>query len=42
VVHDDPQVHKFHRHTLLNGLDEISLTLEHEDRITAYEKAHTA
>ena len=40
VVHNDPQVHKFHRYTMLNGLDEISLTLEHEDKITAYEKAH--
>ena len=27
------------RHSLLNGLDEISLTLEHEDKITAYERA---
>ncbi len=40
VIHNDPQVHKFHRYTILNGLDEISLTLEHEDKITAYEKAH--
>ena len=40
VIHNDPQVHKFHRYTLLNGLDEINLTLEHEDKITAYEKAH--
>ena len=40
VIHNDPQVHEFHRYTILNGLDEISLTLEHEDKITAYEKAH--
>ena len=40
VVHNDPQIHTFHRYTMLNGLDEISLTLEHEDKITAYEKAH--
>ncbi len=41
LIHNDPQVHKFHRYTLLNGLDEISLTLEHEDEITAYEESHT-
>ena len=28
------------RHRLLNGLDEIALTLAHEDAITAYETAH--
>ena len=28
------------RHRLLNGLDEIGLTLQHEDRIEAYEAAH--
>ena len=28
------------RHRLLNGLDEIALTLEHEDEIAAYERAH--
>ena len=36
-VHNDPQTHKFRRHCLLNGLDDISLTLEHEDKIAAYE-----
>jgi 3-isopropylmalate/(R)-2-methylmalate dehydratase small subunit len=29
----DPEI----KHRLLNGLDDISLTLEHEDEITAYE-----
>ena len=33
------QVDEFRRHCLLNGLDDIALTLEHEDKITAYEKA---
>lgn len=33
------QVDQFRRHCLLNGLDDIALTLEHEDKITAYEKA---
>ena len=34
------QVDDFRRHCLLNGLDDIGLTLAHEDKITAYEKAH--
>ena len=37
VVHNDPQVHEFRRHCLLNGLDDIGLILEHEDKIAAYE-----
>ena len=28
------------RHRLLHGLDEIGLTLQHEDEIAAYESAH--
>ncbi len=28
------------RHRILNGLDEIALTLQHEDEIAAYETAH--
>ena len=28
------------RHNLLNGLDDIAQTLQHEDKITAYETAH--
>jgi 3-isopropylmalate/(R)-2-methylmalate dehydratase small subunit len=34
------EVDDFRRHCLLNGLDDIGLTLEHEDKITAYEQAH--
>jgi 3-isopropylmalate/(R)-2-methylmalate dehydratase small subunit len=34
------EVEQFRRHCLLNGLDDIGLTLEHEDAITAYETAH--
>jgi 3-isopropylmalate/(R)-2-methylmalate dehydratase small subunit len=30
------------RHNLLNGLDDIALTLKHEDKITAYEATHPA
>jgi 3-isopropylmalate/(R)-2-methylmalate dehydratase small subunit len=30
------------RHRLLNGLDDIGLSLEHEADITAYEKSHAA
>jgi 3-isopropylmalate/(R)-2-methylmalate dehydratase small subunit len=34
------EVDEFRRHCLLNGLDDIGLTLEQEDKITAYEAAH--
>ncbi|NOZ40411.1 MAG: 3-isopropylmalate dehydratase small subunit [Planctomycetes bacterium] len=34
------EVQPFRRHCLLNGLDDIGLTLEHEDKISAYEAAH--
>jgi 3-isopropylmalate/(R)-2-methylmalate dehydratase small subunit len=34
------EVDEFRRHCLLNGLDDIGLTLEHEDKISAYEAAH--
>jgi 3-isopropylmalate/(R)-2-methylmalate dehydratase small subunit len=34
------EVEPFRRHCLLNGLDDIGLTLEHEDKIAAYERAH--
>lgn len=33
-------VEPFRRHCLLNGLDDIGLTLAHEDKIAAYESAH--
>jgi 3-isopropylmalate/(R)-2-methylmalate dehydratase small subunit len=36
-VHRDPETHEFRRHTLLNGLDEIALTLQNEERISAFE-----
>ncbi len=35
IVVDD-----FRRHCLLNGLDDIGLTLQNEDKIAAYEKSH--
>jgi 3-isopropylmalate/(R)-2-methylmalate dehydratase small subunit len=34
------EVDDFRRHCLLNGLDDIGLTLENEQKITAYELAH--
>ena len=34
------EVDAFRRRCLLNGLDDIGLTLRHEDRIAAYERAH--
>lgn len=33
-------VDDFRRHCLLNGLDDIGLTLQHADKIAAYETAH--
>ena len=33
-------VESFRRQCLLNGLDDIGLTLEHEDKISAYERTH--
>jgi 3-isopropylmalate/(R)-2-methylmalate dehydratase small subunit len=35
------EVDPFRRHCLLNGLDDIGLTLEHEGKIAAYEARHT-
>ena len=35
-------VEPFRRHCLLNGLDDISLTLENEDKITQYEATHSS
>jgi 3-isopropylmalate/(R)-2-methylmalate dehydratase small subunit len=34
------EVEGFRRNCLLNGLDDIGLTLEHEDKIAAFEQAH--
>ena len=39
VIHQDEATHDFRRRCLLEGLDEIDLTLQHEDAILAYEKA---
>ncbi len=38
VMHSDPETHQFRRFCLLNGLDEIGLTLQQEDKILAYER----
>ena len=32
------EIDAFRKHALLNGLDDIGLTLQHQDKITAYEK----
>ncbi len=42
VVHSDPGTHEFRRSCLLGGLDEIALTLEHEEKISAFEGQHTS
>ena len=34
------EVEPFRRHCLMNGLDDIGLTLQFADKITAYETAH--
>ncbi|MFN8007990.1 MAG: 3-isopropylmalate dehydratase small subunit [Terriglobia bacterium] len=34
------EVDEFRRHCLLHGLDDIGLTLQHQDRIQQYENAH--
>lgn len=34
------EVDDFRRHCLLNGLDDIALTLQQEDKVAAYEAAH--
>jgi 3-isopropylmalate/(R)-2-methylmalate dehydratase small subunit len=36
----DFEVEPFRRHCLLNGLDDIGLTLAHADKIADYEQAH--
>ena len=36
-VHSDPETHEFRRYSLMNGLDEIDLVLQHEDKIAAFE-----
>ena len=41
--HEIPfELDEFQRHCLLNGLDEIGLTLEHEDAIGEFEARHPA
>ena len=47
-MHDDHgfsasfEIDEFTRHCLLEGLDDIGLTLKHEPEITAYEARHPA
>jgi 3-isopropylmalate/(R)-2-methylmalate dehydratase small subunit len=37
IVHNDLSTHEFRRHCLLEGLDDIGLTLQHEDKISEFE-----
>jgi len=39
--HTEFHVHDHHRHCLLHGLDDIGLTLQHEDKIAAFEAARS-
>ena len=41
-VHKDPDVHRFRRYCLLNGLDDIGLALQHEDKIAEFEKKQSS
>ena len=34
------EIDQFRKHCLINGLDDIGLTLQHEDKIAAYERRH--
>jgi 3-isopropylmalate/(R)-2-methylmalate dehydratase small subunit len=34
------EVNEFRKYCLLNGLDDVGLTLQHEGKISAYEKIH--
>jgi 3-isopropylmalate/(R)-2-methylmalate dehydratase small subunit len=34
------EVNEFRKNCLLKGLDDIGLTLQHQDKISAYEAAH--
>ncbi len=34
------EINAFRKHCLLNGLDDIGLTLQHQEKIAAFEKAH--
>ena len=36
------EIDPFRKHSLLNGLDEIGLTLQHADKIKAFEEKHRA
>jgi 3-isopropylmalate/(R)-2-methylmalate dehydratase small subunit len=38
-VEEDFEIERFTRHRLLNGLDDIGLTLTHEDELEAFEKS---
>ncbi len=38
TVHNVPDVHEFRRQCLIEGLDDIALTLLHEEKIGAYER----
>jgi 3-isopropylmalate/(R)-2-methylmalate dehydratase small subunit len=42
VIHDDPATHEFRRQCLLNGWDEIALTLAHADEIGEFEARRLA
>ena len=40
-IHIDPETHVFRRYCLMNGLDDIGLTLEHVEKIEAFEDSRS-
>jgi 3-isopropylmalate/(R)-2-methylmalate dehydratase small subunit len=36
------EIDAFRKHCLINGLDDIGLTLQHADKIRSYEERHLA
>ena len=42
TMHPDPETHDFRRYCLLNGLDEIDLVLQHEEKIVDFERRRRA
>jgi 3-isopropylmalate/(R)-2-methylmalate dehydratase small subunit len=38
VMHEEPETHEFRRNAILNGLDEIGITLGHDAEISSFEE----
>lgn len=40
IMHEEPETHEFRRNAILNGLDEIGITLDKHAEISAFEEKH--